>query len=163
MPQKTRDQYFLKSALAKFEAKQTVFRQGDPGDYMYVILKGRIAVHVKMVGRDDITQLLVVPSDGEQFGELSLFDFNKYKTDLQQKADKSRDKLVSAGLIEAAPDLQRRGATCIAVEETICLRLDHATARNLLQPAKSDPIEYKIESPIRDKVNDEICRKLKFL
>jgi hypothetical protein len=46
-----------------------------------------------------------VPSDGEQFGELSLFDFNKYKTDLQQKADKSRDKLVSAGLIEAAPDL----------------------------------------------------------
>jgi hypothetical protein len=22
-----------------------------------------------------------VPSDGEQFGELSLFDFNKYKTD----------------------------------------------------------------------------------
>lgn len=57
---------------------------------MYVILKGKIAVKVQMDGKEDIQVLIAMPGDGECFGELSLYDFNKIKVKTAIKvADKN--------------------------------------------------------------------------
>jgi len=59
--------------------------------------------------------------DGDCFGELSLFDFNKIKV-----VEKGDDKNVTE---PKKPDVKRRGGTCIAVEETFMVRISHAEAR----------------------------------
>jgi signal-transduction protein with cAMP-binding, CBS, and nucleotidyltransferase domain len=46
---------------------------------MYVILKGQISVYVDRDGKKGVNILIATPADGECFGELSLFDFNKIK------------------------------------------------------------------------------------
>ncbi len=35
-------------------------------------------------------------------------------------------------MAEVAPDVKKRGGTCIVVEETVCLRIDHKSARSIL-------------------------------
>lgn len=47
---------------------------------MYIILKGKVSVHVSMSGKSDVNILLSMPGDGECFGELSLFDFNRIES-----------------------------------------------------------------------------------
>ena len=38
----------MRSDIVTYQAQQTIFEEGDVGDYMYVILKGKIAVKVSM-------------------------------------------------------------------------------------------------------------------
>ena len=64
--------------------------------------------------------------DGDCFGELSLFDFNKIKV-----SEKEEDKTTTE---HKKPDVKRRGGTCIAVEETFMVRISHYEAREILQP-----------------------------
>lgn len=52
---------------------------------MYIILKGKVSVHIAMDGKADIQVLIAMPGDGECFGELSLFDFNKIHVKGEQK------------------------------------------------------------------------------
>jgi hypothetical protein len=110
---------------------------------MYVILKGKIAVKVQMNGKEDIQVLIAMPVDGECFGELSLYDFNKIKVQTAIKVAEKNSSieeqsdqrfLVANNMVEVAPDVKRRGGTCVAVEETLCLRIDHHQARSILQP-----------------------------
>lgn len=73
--------------------------------------------------------------DGECFGELSLFDFNKIKVDQKKKLSKDFfERSQDSNSIEIVPDVKRRGGTCTAVEETYALKIDHVTARAILQP-----------------------------
>lgn len=107
---------------------------------MYIILKGKISVHITMEGKEDIETLIAMPSDGEQFGELSLYDFKKIsskgKNDENKRSldcEMSDNRILAQnGLAEIAPDVKKRGGTCTAVEETVCLAVDHATARKIL-------------------------------
>ena len=57
---------------ASFGAGETVFRAGDPGGVMHVVLSGRVEVSIV----DDDRRRVVLHSlgPGEIFGELSLFD-----------------------------------------------------------------------------------------
>lgn len=53
-----------------FEAGETIFRQGDPGDLVYVIVKGEVdAIREDPEGED---QLLATMGAGEYFGEMAL-------------------------------------------------------------------------------------------
>ena len=52
----------------------TVFRMGDPADYLYIILKGKVSVQSSMSQYADIPVILNTLADGEHFGELSLID-----------------------------------------------------------------------------------------
>jgi CRP-like cAMP-binding protein len=63
-----------------YQAQQPIFKQGDVGDYMYIILKGKISVHVFHQDKKGVNILVASPTDGECFGELALIDFNKIKT-----------------------------------------------------------------------------------
>jgi CRP/FNR family transcriptional regulator len=51
---------------------QTLFKEGDPGDRLYVVTEGKVKLGRTAVdGREN---LLAVMGPGEMFGELSLFD-----------------------------------------------------------------------------------------
>jgi CRP/FNR family transcriptional regulator len=50
----------------------SVFREGDPGDRLFVVLEGK--VKISRASSDGRENLLAVLGTGEMFGELSLFD-----------------------------------------------------------------------------------------
>ena len=51
---------------------QDLFKEGDPGDRLYVVTEGKIKLsHASGDGRES---LLMVLGPGDMFGELSLFD-----------------------------------------------------------------------------------------
>ena len=139
---------------------------------MYVILKGKIGVKVGMQGKKDIKVLIAMPSDGDAFGELSAFDFNKIKT--TESKDYEDD---AASQKVQKPDVKRRAGTCVPVEETIMLRITHENARTILQTktvTSQTPIESCCESRRQSEdskvvarpetkhiiVNNEIGRKI---
>jgi CRP-like cAMP-binding protein len=56
----------------KFPKHKTIVEEGAPGDYMYIIVEGRVKVtKLSGDGREKILELLDV---GDFFGEMSLFD-----------------------------------------------------------------------------------------
>ena len=64
----------LRSTMVEQRARkgEVIFREGDPGDRMYVITSGKITLaHSAPDGRET---LLGVLGPGEMFGELSVFD-----------------------------------------------------------------------------------------
>ena len=71
-----------------------------------------------------------MPGDGDQFGELSLYDFNK----IIVKDNKKHSDSAGNSQKEDKPDVKLRGGTCTAVEETFALKIDHQIAREIFQP-----------------------------
>ena len=102
----------------------TVFRKGDPADYLYVILKGKVSVTKIFQDYDDIPQILNTLSDGDHFGELSVIDDNRLD------ASPTRGQ----GTDGPALKVRTRKATCRTVEETKVLKLECVAAQKLLQP-----------------------------
>lgn len=58
--------------VSRFIEGQTVFTKGDPGDCLYAILKGQIAVSTSSV--DGKTMLLNILNPGDVLGEIALLD-----------------------------------------------------------------------------------------
>ena len=56
----------------EFQAGDVIFKKGDPGDAMYVIVRGQ--VKVVLPSGDGNEALLATMDDGDFFGELSLID-----------------------------------------------------------------------------------------
>jgi len=54
-----------------YRDKGLVFREGDPGDAMYIIKKGAVKIYKET---DKRKKLIAVLSDGEFFGEMTLID-----------------------------------------------------------------------------------------
>lgn len=68
---------YQKAEYERHESQYVVFRQGDRGDKMYVIIKGRVDVEKKSPDSGDLPISVAVLSDGDHFGELSLIDQEK--------------------------------------------------------------------------------------
>ncbi len=51
-----------------------MFRQGDPGDHMYIILRGKVTVLRTEGVHQEISQQVAILSEGDAFGELTLVD-----------------------------------------------------------------------------------------
>ena len=93
---------------------------------MYIILKGMISVKIARPDKKDVKLFVSMPTDGEAFGELSAIDFKRINVNATTK---SRDFQT----VESQdPETLRRGGTCSCIEDTIMLRFDHATAREIL-------------------------------
>lgn len=69
--QELRDEFLVKLASAmdelSFPANHTIFEQGEEGRSLYIVVSGRVRVHV---GDRDLVKL----DQGAFFGEMSLFD-----------------------------------------------------------------------------------------
>jgi CRP/FNR family transcriptional regulator len=64
----------LRASMVEVRARKgdVIFREGDPGDRLYVITSGKVTLGHKAV--DGRETLIAVLGAGEMFGELSLFD-----------------------------------------------------------------------------------------
>jgi uncharacterized membrane protein len=58
--------------FVEFKAGDTIFKVGDPGDSMYVIMTGDVQLSVKTKTGEEM--FLENPTDGDFFGEISLLD-----------------------------------------------------------------------------------------
>ncbi|MFM2044943.1 MAG: hypothetical protein RLY86_3519 [Pseudomonadota bacterium] len=54
-----------------YEAGEVIFRQGDPGDSLYVVEKGQVRI---WTGNPDHPTLLGIVEEGGVFGEMAIFD-----------------------------------------------------------------------------------------
>src|SRR5215831_7313231 len=57
-----------------FSDGQMVFREGDPGDGMYLILRGRIRIEKRAQAARAVNKTLAVLDSGDYFGEMALFE-----------------------------------------------------------------------------------------
>jgi anti-anti-sigma regulatory factor len=57
---------------AAFEAGQVIFREGDPGNELYIVAKGTASASLRQVGGGDIRLVTFAP--GTVFGELAVLD-----------------------------------------------------------------------------------------
>lgn len=55
-----------------FRVGETVFKEGDPGDKLFMILEGKVRISKNVSGMGE--EALAVLGPGEAFGELSLID-----------------------------------------------------------------------------------------
>jgi CRP/FNR family transcriptional regulator, cyclic AMP receptor protein len=66
-----RDDFIVRLASVmdelSFGANQRIFKQGDEGRSLYIVVSGRVRVHI------DDKQLAIFPK-GESFGEMAVFD-----------------------------------------------------------------------------------------
>ncbi|MBI5208161.1 MAG: cyclic nucleotide-binding domain-containing protein [Candidatus Firestonebacteria bacterium] len=57
-----------------FKKNETIFREGDHGDSLYIIIEGTVRISTFIAGIGEET--LAILSDGEIFGEMPLIDNN---------------------------------------------------------------------------------------
>src|SRR5262249_52142662 len=58
----------------EFAHGQSIFGEGDPGDSMYFIVRGRIRIQKRAQGSGAPDKTLAVLEAGDFFGEMSLFE-----------------------------------------------------------------------------------------
>jgi CRP-like cAMP-binding protein len=105
-----------------------IFNQGDVGDKLYVIIKGRVAVQILSVDYGRMPVVVATLCDGDQFGELSLISLNK----VQDNSNKQGEVI---SIERQHNEFQRRKATCITVEQCDLLVLSKELSVELYQPA----------------------------
>ena len=101
-----RQKVYEQSQLISFKGHTVIFNQGDVGDKLYVILKGRVAVQINSQEYGHLPVVVATLSDGDQFGELSLINMNK----VQDHSNKQGEVVSLHGHKE---EFQRRKASCI--------------------------------------------------
>ncbi len=72
VPEEVRRRVLAGARLRRFARGEVVFHEGDPGDTLHLISKGRVAVRVATVLGDTAT--LAVLGPGDFFGELALLE-----------------------------------------------------------------------------------------
>ena len=113
-------------------ARTTIFEQGDIGEKMYVILKGRVAVEVT-AENSDIPVVVALLKDGEHFGELGLIDQNRIDEQSLTEKNTLHDTQISSKNKYA-----RRKASCITAEDSAMLILDKSTCYALYQSEQEE-------------------------
>ncbi|MCW2243859.1 Crp/Fnr family transcriptional regulator [Azospirillum canadense] len=104
--------------VSRFIEGQTVFTKGDPGDCLYAILKGQIAVSTSSV--DGKTMLLNILNPGDVLGEIALID-GKERT--AGAAALRPSELFRIDRPEFISFLERHPRLCIEMMAVLCERL----------------------------------------
>ena len=104
--------------LVLFDAGQTVFTKGDPGDCLYAILKGQIAVNTSTAGGKTMTLNMLDP--GEILGEIALIDGKERTAGATALRPSELYRIDRADFI---PFLERHPRLCIRMMGVLCERL----------------------------------------
>lgn len=99
---------YRNAELIQVERQTTLFKAGEVGDFMYVIVKGLVQVQVERK-EYGILKNMATLKDGDVFGELALIDINELTDKTGQKG---------------APKVMRRkrAADCITIENSWLLK-----------------------------------------
>ena len=65
---------FRKCDYLVLPGRTTIFKQGDHGDKMYIIIKGRVVVEKKSEEYGNLPLNVCMLYEGDHFGELGLID-----------------------------------------------------------------------------------------
>ena len=63
----------------KFKSAQTIFKEGEPGNRLYIIAEGEVRISRNVPGSGE--EALTVLKQGACFGEMSVFDRSERSTD----------------------------------------------------------------------------------
>ena len=111
----------LKTAeIVHFWFGQTIFEQGDIGEYFFIVIKGSVIVEKNMKGQDAHKMIVTSIYDGKHFGDSTFIS----QTDQNSKY---------------------RQSTCIASEDSYCLKIDKNSYRSILIEDQKEEIEHKMK------------------
>lgn len=63
----------------RFQSAQTIFKEGDPGNRLYIIAEGEVRISRQVPGSGE--EALTVLKEGSCFGEMAVFDRSDRSTD----------------------------------------------------------------------------------
>ena len=88
----------------RLKKSEVLFREGDPGQEMFLIRSGSVVISKPITGR--VEQVLARMGGGEFFGEMSLFDKSPRSATVQAEADSMLlclDRASLQQLVEVSP------------------------------------------------------------
>lgn len=128
-------------------AEERVFAKGDPGDALYVLLRGRVAVQTESA--DAKLMLLNILDAGAVFGEIAMLDGGERTATIvaQEPSELLRiDRRDFMPFLETRPDLcirlmgvlcQRVRWTSAIIEDTVFLNVPRRLAKRILMLAQN--------------------------
>ena len=114
--------------IRRFHSGEPVFRQGEVGIGMYLIVKGRVEIFVtdKDADADENREIFITQlSSGDFFGELALVEENGRRT----ATATARDECILVGFFK--PDLAELHSRCPSAGIKVTLRLAEILGRRL--------------------------------
>lgn len=128
-----------------YDAGQTVFTEGDPGDSMYFIAKGKVRIEKRAQASGAAAKTLTVLETGNYFGEMALMDqkprsasavaaeearlyrLSKGAFDAMQQASSAAGMSVLFAMIRTSSDRIRRLSTQLVVYDEVGKAIGEAT------------------------------------
>lgn len=132
---------FSDDQLARFvhymevrQAKQfsEIVRQGDPGDAMFLLLQGEVRVRIMIGGKESTLATL---SNGEFFGEISLFDHGPRSADIVANEESILLRISASSfqkVIDEAPELAAPFLYAVGKTLTGRIRADNKRFRDTI-------------------------------
>lgn len=125
--------------MRRLDAGESLFKAGDRGDSLFVILQGRVHVYREL--KDGVVKTLVVLGYGSIIGEVAVIDQQERSASIAALDDSalfefSRDQLI--GLLRVNPGIAAK--VLWAITETVAVRLRDAnvTVQTLLAEKLKD-------------------------
>jgi uncharacterized membrane protein len=152
------DQEELKDLLAETEersyvAGQTIFREGQPGGEMHVILEGRVETF--LVDDEGHRVILAEVQKGEMFGELSLFD-NEPRSASAIALEPTRTCIVDRKDLEHL--FARKPPAALDILAVLSRRLRHTDQMLSQRVAKNPNVVIEEESTLGQRLADGVAR-----
>ncbi|MFV3077264.1 Crp/Fnr family transcriptional regulator [Niveispirillum fermenti] len=128
-------------------ADERVFAKGDPGDSLYIILRGRVAVQTE--SQDAKVMLLNIMDSGSVFGEIAMLDGGERTATVvaQEPTELLRiDRRDFMPFLEQHPDLcirlmvvlcERVRWTSAIIEDTVFLNVTRRLAKRIIMLAQN--------------------------
>lgn len=105
-------------SLVKLRKGNTLFKEGDDGDHLYIVASGKVKLGTK--SQDGRENLLMILGPGDMFGELSLFDSGP-RTATATAVTESR--LLSLGQEKVIPWLKEHPDVALQLLSRLATRL----------------------------------------
>jgi CRP-like cAMP-binding protein len=102
----------------RFQANESVFLKGDPGNSMMAVLSGRVRICAYSAGGREV--VLNVISPGEVFGEIAMIDGGERTADAFAM---EATELLVLNRRDFMPFLERNPQVCVKLLEVMCRRL----------------------------------------
>ena len=104
-------------------AEERIFAKGDPGDSLYVILRGRVAVQTE--SQDAKVMLLNIMDTGAVFGEIAMLDGGERTATVVAQEP---TELLRIDRRDFMPFLEQRADLCIRLMNVLCERVRWTSA-----------------------------------
>lgn len=109
--------------LRRVAAEERIFAKGDPGDSLYVILRGRVAVQTE--SQDAKVMLLNILDTGAVFGEIAMLDGGERTATIMAQ---ETTELLRIDRKDFLPFLSQRADLCIRLMGVLCERVRWTSA-----------------------------------